>query len=140
VLPKGNANGNAATSMMPFGNSPSDIHSPMRSIRSTRTRVCLALIGLTAGVVSLGSDTPAAAGELMFRRSYYTHDIPPELEEVYPRPASRSAYRPALVGTTPGFAIRGAHRFNRIFLRSGNSTDLTIIREDWYELTPPFAE
>ena len=85
-------------------------------------------------------ETSAKAGELMFRRSYYSHDVPAELESVYPRPASRSAYRPALVGTTPGFAIRGAHRFNRIYLNSGSSTDLTIIREDWHELTPPFID
>lgn len=111
----------------------------MPLIRTIRTRLLPAIAGLCIGAGVCASQNSAAA-DMMFRRSYYSHAIPPEMEPFSPRPVSRSAYRPALVGTTPGFAIRGAHRFNTIYLRSGLSTDVTIIREDWHELTPPFVE
>ncbi len=70
----------------------------------------------------------------MFRRSYYSHAVPPQAG--LPLPESRSAYRPAAVHYTPGFAVRGGFRINRIFIRSGQSTDLTVIRQDWFDVRP----
>ena len=72
----------------------------------------------------------------MFRRSYYSHDLPPEFVEQFPPPARRTAYRPAFVGTTPGFAIRGVYRYNRIQLGQGRNTDVVIYRQNWFELEP----
>ena len=67
----------------------------------------------------------------MFRRSYYSHELPPSVAARYPRPRSRSAYRiPYARGA--GFAVRGGYRLNRIYLQSGNSTDTTYIYENWF--------
>ena len=96
-------------------------------------RLAAALCGLAC---LLAAAAPAEAGDWMFRRSYYTHDLPPEVARHYPQPQSRSAYRPAIAGNTPGLSIRGGYRFNRIFLSGPAATDITIYREDWYELEP----
>lgn len=83
----------------------------------------------------LGPDS-ARAEEWMFRRSYYSHHRPPEHYQKYPPPRRRTAYRPAYRGTTPGFAIRGAYRYNRIQLGRGRNSDVTIYRQDWFEEEP----
>jgi hypothetical protein len=78
---------------------------------------------------------PSPAEDWMFRRSYYTHAPLPAYD--WPSPElSRSAYRRAYIGAGPGFAIRGGWRYNTIVLQSGNSTDVTIQRENWFEATP----
>jgi hypothetical protein len=76
------------------------------------------------------------AEEWMFRRSYYSHARPPEHIAQFPPPERRTAYRPAIAGITPGFAIRGAYRYNRIQLGQGRNADVTIYRQDWFELEP----
>ena len=73
----------------------------------------------------------ASAGDWIFRRSYFTHTVPPHLRRHYPLPQSRSAYRQAYVGDSPGFSVQWGYRINRIIMRSGSSTDVTIIRENW---------
>lgn len=85
------------------------------------------------GMASLES---AQAEDWMFRRSYYTHALPQEQIERFPPPQRRTAYRPAYAGTTPGFGIRGVRRFNRIQLGNGRNADVTIYRQDWFELEP----
>ncbi len=87
-------------------------------------------------VVLFVPSAAANAGDWMFRRSYYSHDVPADKAANYPRPRSRSAYRRAVTGYGPGFAIRGGYRYNRIFMRSGRSTDLTVIREEWFDIRP----
>ena len=79
----------------------------------------------------------AQAGRWMYRRSYFS-DGPQAAASRFPMPPlrSRSAYRQALVGRGYGFAIRGGYRYNHIVLRSGQSTDRTVIREDWFEVRP----
>jgi hypothetical protein len=76
------------------------------------------------------------AEDWMFRRSYYSHARPPEHIAQFPPPERRTAYRPAIAGVTPGFAIRGAYRYNRIQLGQGRNADVTIYRQDWFELEP----
>lgn len=102
------------------------------------TRIRRTLAGCAACVVLVCplQSSHLLAGDWIFQRSYYSHDIPPELESRYPRPRSRSAYRRALVPLTPGIAFRHAHRFNRVYLRSGNSTDVTIYRDHWFQVRP----
>lgn len=78
----------------------------------------------------------ADAAPWMFQRSYYSHDNSQKNAVAIPRPFSRSAYRPALVGNNRGFAVRGGYRYNYIVLNSGRSTDITIIREDWVDWRP----
>lgn len=101
-------------------------------------RIQQTLAGCVACVVFLCplQTSRLSAGDWMFQRSYYSHDIPPELESRYPRPISRSAYRRAVLPLTPGFAVRHAHRYNRVYLRSGNSSDVTILRDDWFQVRP----
>jgi len=94
-------------------------------------RVWLAAIYLTFVTLTLCAATPTQAADWMFQRSYFSHELPPSIAARYPRPSSRSAYRiPYARGN--GFAVRGGYRFNRIYLQSGNSTDTTYIREDWF--------
>lgn len=76
------------------------------------------------------------ASDWMFRRSYFSHDIPPELAANYPVPVSYSAYRPAIVSPYPGFAVNGARRYNRVLIQSGNSLDYTILRSDNFRIQP----
>lgn len=85
-----------------------------------------------AALIVLAADAPAHAAGWMFEPSYYSHALPPEVAAVYPQPESRSAYRRPWAATQPGAAIRGAWRYNRVQLRSGNSLDTLIIREDWF--------
>lgn len=104
---------------------------------ATSRRLVVALAALwTAGLLADGPAQEVRGEDWMFRRSYYSHERPPGEPPGYPLPRSRAAYRPAYVGQNPGFAIRGAHRFNTIYLRSGNSVDVTILREDWFNLRP----
>lgn len=76
----------------------------------------------------------ASADDWMYRRSYYSHM--PAAGDAARRPPTRSAYRPALRGSGFGFGARGGYRFNRVFLRSGQSTDLTVIQENWFDAVP----
>ena len=85
---------------------------------------------------NIGGSDESQAGEWMFRRSYYSHQVPPEIELQNPTPRSRSAYRGAYVGINPGFSIQGGYRFNRVVINSGNSSDVTILRRNWFEITP----
>ena len=94
-------------------------------------RIILMTIAIVA-IIILSMAESVQAGDWIFRRSYYTHAIPNHLQHQYPAPQSRSAYRPALIGNTPGFSIQGGYRIQRVFLRAGNSTDLTVTRESWY--------
>ena len=95
-----------------------------------------AFLLLAAGwVVAVPAGT-CEASDWMFRRSYFSHDIPPELAGVYPLPVSQSAYRPAIVSPYPGFAINGARRFNRVLIQNGNSLDYTILRSDSFRIQP----
>jgi len=94
-------------------------------------------LGAGLAVLMLFSAGPvAAAGSEagIFRRSYFSHALPPEVQARFLRRRSRSADRP--VGGGPGFAIRGVYRDNRTVLRSGLSTDVTISREDWFNISP----
>jgi hypothetical protein len=36
----------------------------------------------------------------------------------------------------PGFSVRGGYRIKRLYLRSGNSSDTTIYRGDWFDTRP----
>ena len=102
----------------------------------SRKRISLLAGGLCLFVLTAVQAAEVRADHWMFRRSYYSHAVPPEIEAHYPRPTSRSAYRRALVGTSPGFAIRGGYRYNHIVLSSGRSTDVTVIREEWFNWRP----
>ena len=103
----------------------------MRNSRTTPFVFALAAVAL------LTAEAPARGNDWMFRRSYFSHaqphDVPPHAEFY---PGSRSAYRRPWVGTSPGFAARGGYRYNTLFLRSGNSVDFTVIRENWFEINP----
>ena len=113
----------------------------MRSLRpETRTLKCAvrlpACVLGAALLLGFFANNPARASDWIYRRSYFSHEIPPEEAEHRSFPESRSAYRRAYVNTGPGFAVRGGYRFNRIYMRDGTSTDLTVIREDWFQVRP----
>jgi hypothetical protein len=97
-------------------------------------RLCITLlvtVGLSAFVLA-----PASADDQgwMFRRSYFSHILPPEVQARYPIPVSRSAYRLPLVDTYPGFAVQGIQRWNTIQFDHG--TDTTIYRQFWIQAKP----
>ncbi|MEX0702534.1 MAG: hypothetical protein WD069_10610 [Planctomycetales bacterium] len=104
---------------------------------STRVRRGLSVAAtVTLAFAIEAAASTARAANWMFEPSYYSHELPPEVAAEHPRPISRSAYRRAWAATQPGFAIRGAWRYNRVQIRSGSSTDTLIIREDWFNERP----
>lgn len=72
----------------------------------------------------------------MFRRSYFSHPVPPELAYKYPVPVSLSAYRPAIVGPYPGFAVQSIQRFNNVVIPNGASLDYTLLRSNTMQRLP----
>ena len=95
-------------------------------------------LSLLTGIAGLGfGTTRAEADNWMFNRSYYSHQLPPEIAAQYPRPQSRSAYRLPELATTPGFALKGARRWNYVRLYNGNSYDNTILRSDSFDVVSP---
>jgi hypothetical protein len=90
------------------------------------------LLAAAVGAVISLAPSSASAADWMFRRSYYSHVPQPGVDVEYPLPESRSAYRGAWVGNTPGFAARGGYRINRLHLHSGDSIDTTVIYEGWF--------
>jgi hypothetical protein len=106
-----------------------------RSVRSRRSvRLCVTLL-VTVGL-SAFTLAPAAADDTgwVYRRSYFSHVLPPEVQARYPVPVSRSAYRLPLVDTYPGFAVQEVQRFNAIQFDHGNDT--TIYRQFWVQVKP----
>ena len=106
----------------------------MRSPLQSGRRIPI-LAAIVLGVIGIADTDRACAGDWMYAPSYH-HG-----QRYRPRPARpvpplqyRTAYRPAVPGSGFGAAIEGGYRFNRIFLRSGLSTDLTVIREDWFQV------
>jgi len=111
-------------------------HATLSGIRKIVPKaVVLAVIVGASTLASSGQ--PVQAENWMYNRSYYSHQLPPEVAANYPRPQSRSAYRVPELATTPGFALRGARRWNYVRLYSGNSYDTTILRSDTFNVVPP---
>ena len=110
------------------------MHNSIVPIHLNRLRLSVALFSFF--VLSSPMTQQVQADKWMFRRSYHSHVIPEAMQHQYPRPVSRSAYRRPVVHHRPGFAIRGGYRYDRMILRSGNSTDVTIYRENWFDFRP----
>ncbi len=103
-----------------------------------RSVIKLMMLAIVTGSVSLGFGNPQAdAADWAFSRSYYSHDLPPEVAARYPRPQSRSAYRLPQLATTPGFALKGVRRWNYVRMFNGNSFDTTILRSDTFDVVSP---
>ena len=81
-------------------------------------------VALLGGALASGAQ---GADRWMSRPSYFSHHVPPHLAHAMPQPAPREAYRPAWVGTQPGFSSAGAVRINRVQISAGGSTDTTIL-------------
>jgi hypothetical protein len=98
------------------------------------TRLCVTLL-VTAGL-NVFAVRPAKGDDQgwVFRRSYFSHVLPPEVQARYPVPESRSAYRLPLVDVYPGFAVQGVQRYNTILLDQGR--DVTIYRQFWLQYKP----
>lgn len=111
---------------------------PSTIIASCRRTAAIALL---IGAALAVSGESCRAGEWMFRRSYFSHALPPGFPPgappPYPVPLSRSAYRPAIIATTPGFSVRGGHRFGHVFLGTGGTFDVQTFHHDWFETQPP---
>ena len=110
------------------------MHNPVAHIHRNRLRLSVALFSVF--LLNSAMTQQVQADKWMFRRSYYSHVIPENMQHKYPRPVSRSAYRRPVVRHRPGFAIRGGYRYNSIILRSGGSSDVTIYRENWFDVRP----
>ncbi len=126
--------------MFPFGNTfpgNDETMNPLRSDIQTSPRIGIWL-RLGTGMILLlcWCSRDLRASDWIYRRSYFSHDIPLEKSGFESFPESRSAYRRAYVNPGPGFAVRGGYRINRIFLNDHNSSDLTVIRENWFQVRP----
>ena len=90
---------------------------------------------LLAGVLVMaafcGLSKSAPAEDWMFRRSYYSHELPEGQPVNYPLPVSRSAYRVAHY--REGFGISTGFRVNNYVIQNGNRVDRTFYREGWVE-------
>jgi len=96
-----------------------------------------AMLALVIGLCQLANNRAAADDQgWMFRRSYFSHVLPPEIQARYPVPESRSAYRRPLVNLAPGFGVRGSYRYNPIEIFDGRSTDVEIYRQFWIQTEP----
>ena len=104
-----------------------DWNQKLRSV--TRSAASLAVV-FAFGQCAVRSASADDQG-WMFRRSYFSHVLPPEIQARYPVPESRSAYRRPLV--TPGFGVRGSYRYNPIEIYDGRSTDVEIYRQFWFQ-------
>jgi hypothetical protein len=112
-----------------------DIEMIVRVVQSASLRAFS--IALLAGLLFGDfNPPPASAGDpnWVFRRSYFSHVLPPEVQANYPVPVSRSAYRrPYLY---PGFAVKSTYRYNPIEIFDGRTTDLTIYRDFSIQFEP----
>ncbi|MFH5803538.1 hypothetical protein [Alienimonas sp. DA493] len=81
-------------------------------------------VALLGGALTNGA---RGADRWMSRPSYFSHHVPPHLAYKLPQPVSREAYRPAWVGTQPGFSSSGAVRINRVQISAGGSVDTTVL-------------
>jgi len=96
-----------------------------------------ATLTVVIGLCQLANKRAAADDQgWMFRRSYFSHVLPPEIQARYPVPESRSAYRRPLVNLSPGFGVRGSYRYNPIEIFDGRSTDVEIYRQFWIQTEP----
>jgi hypothetical protein len=96
-----------------------------------------ATLAIVAGL-SCCSVSRASADEQgwMFRRSYFSHVLPPQIQARYPVPESRSAYRRPYVNLSSGFGVRGVYRYNPIEIYDGQSVDVEIYRQFWFQTEP----
>ena len=93
-------------------------------------------ISLVSAAVILAAGMPAQAEDWMFRRSYFSHMLPPDVAPQYPLPESRSAYRPAYYREALGGSVRSAYRVNNYIIQNGNRMDRTFYREGYIEIDP----
>ncbi len=78
---------------------------------------------------------PTKADDWMFRRSYFSHQLPEGMTPHYPIPESRSAYRAAYY--RQGFGVSTEYRINHHVIQNGNRLDRTIFQEGWIEFGTP---
>lgn len=105
-----------------------------KSGRLGRRATVLALFGALVALCarpSLGDDS-----SWIYRRSYFSHNLPPSVQAQYPVPESRSAYRIPMVYESPGAGIQGVYRYNPIIMYDGRSSDVTVYRQNWFQLQP----
>jgi hypothetical protein len=93
---------------------------------------------VTAGLSAFATNRAAADDNgWIYRRSYFSHVLPPQIQARYPVPESRSAYRLPLVDIYPGVSVQGVQRYNTIILGNGSTgTDTTIYRQYWLQVKP----
>jgi len=91
---------------------------------------------LVAAATMAGGAKPARGEDWMFRRSYFSHMLPPGAPPVYPLPESRSAYRPAYYREALGGSVRSAYRVNNYVIQNGARSDRTFYREGYIEFDP----
>ena len=123
-----------ASGLLPIGNSPAD--SAVRRNRLNRRILFRLLATIAACGLGVAPADRCEAADWVFRPSYFSHPVPPELAWRYPYPESLSAYRPAIVSPYPGFALQGVTRFNNVAIPSGASFDYTLMRSQSFRRIP----
>lgn len=99
-----------------------------------RTQVIWLVILSAVGLVFVSRAD--ADEQWMYRRSYYSHVVDPNLPPPHPVPESRSAYRTAYYNERHGFGVSTAYRFNNFVIQNGNRTDWTWYRDAWIDFQP----
>ena len=99
-----------------------------------RGRALQTALLLAVSVTALPST--AKSEDWMYRRSYFSHMLPPGVPPEYPLPESRSAYRPAFYREALGGSVRSAYRINNYIIQNGPRSDRTFYREGYIEFNP----
>jgi hypothetical protein len=125
----------------------------LRCQKETQKRLEVAMIVRTANIrcwaracrifaasvllVCLTAPWASAGDNWVFRHSYFSHVLPPDVQSKYPVPESRSAYRLPLVDLSPSIAVQGIYRYNTINIYDGaGSYDTTIYGQYWIQAKP----
>ncbi len=105
----------------------------VRTVKLSLSAKLRVVVLVTAGLSVFGV-RPVSADDngWMYRRSYFSHVLPPAVQARYPIPVSRSAYRLPLVDVYPGISVQGVQRYDTILMDHGN--DVTIYRQFWIQV------
>lgn len=103
--------------------------------RTSRTvRLTLVWMSLIAAPGLYPGERAWADDDWMYRRSYFSHVLPPGADRDPSLPQSRSAYRTAYY--RPAIGFRSSFRINNNIIRNGSRYDWTRQTEGWIEPLP----
>jgi hypothetical protein len=99
-------------------------------------RVRLASLLAIASLVLMTAPNSASAEDWMYRRSYFSHVPVHPQAPVYPVPASRSAYRPAIDPAAHAIRFRSEWSWDQHIIQNGPRVERTWHQEGFLQFQP----